>query len=53
MKMVAASSSSGPGLVIALISPARIWGPNEDAESVAINWRVKVMLSLQSWSSLL
>lgn len=38
-KAAASSNPSGRGLIIALISPARVWGPSEDAKSVAIHWR--------------
>lgn len=35
----AASIPSGPRLRLALISPAGVWGPKEDAKSVVIHWR--------------
>lgn len=38
-KVAAESNPSGPGLGIAPISPAGVWGPNEDAKSIAIHRR--------------
>lgn len=55
LKVAAASSRSGPGLGIALIPLARVWGPKEGVKSLEIHWRgdKKVTLSLQTRSLLL